>query len=97
MLEIKLVWSSWPQEDSEYYKTELFDNIFYQKLDEYGEIFNGRRQLEKGILLENNKYKNKNNLPFWNVAQDNLHPGSHYHEVKSNEFFNEVIARYENT
>ena len=33
---------------------------------------------------------NKNNLPFWLVARDNLHPGSCFSEFYSNEFLNQI-------
>lgn len=96
MVDIKLVWSFWAQEEYLYYKKESFDSIFYEKLDKDGDPFKSKHVLGRGGPLENGKYENKNKLPFWLIAQDNSHPGTAYHEMKSNEFFNEVIARYEN-
>ena len=96
MVDIKLVWSFWAQEDKKEYITQSFDNIFYEKLDEDGQIFKSKHPFGKNGHLEPSKYKNTNNLPFWLMAQDNTHPGTSYHEMKSNEFFNEVMTRYEN-
>lgn len=96
MADIKLVWSFWAHEDKNEYATQSFDNIFYEKLDKDGQIFKSKNPLGKNGHLQPCKYENKNNLPFWLMAQDNVHPGTSYHEMKSDEFFNEVIARYEN-
>lgn len=96
MLDIKLVWSFWAQEDKKEYIAQSFDNIFYEKLDKDGQIFKSKHPLGKNGHLEPCRYKNTNNLPFWLMAQDNVHPGTSYHEMKSNEFFNEVMTRYEN-
>jgi len=103
LLGINLLWTSWNSVSSDVYQTFDFKNYFQfspdhplsivpPKIGINEKVFKDRlarfKFIDSDIKMLNSL--NKNNLPFWLVARDQLHPGSCFSEFYSNEFLNKI-------
>jgi len=78
MNNIKLYWSSWHQEDREFYNKLPFKRFFNIK--------------EEDILL--NSDTSQKNHPLYRIARDNAHPGLKYSSGLANVFYNIFIEEH---
>jgi hypothetical protein len=78
---IKLYWSSWHKEDSEYYGQLPFKRFFHIK--------------EEEILLHSDN--SQKNHPLYRMARDRAHPGLRYSSGLANVFYNILKEEYDET
>ena len=74
---IKLIWSSWNYEQSKIFKNINFKNFIEMEYP---------KGLNKSSTVPYYG-ENINNIPYWNIARDQSHPGSGYHDIVSKTFF----------
>jgi hypothetical protein len=90
---IKLLWTTWYYPDYDIYKNLEFDNLcptdttFLQADPGFYRIFN---EIEYG---SNYPYNNIDNLPYWSVARDLVHPGTAWTTHITKEFSLEIKKR----
>lgn len=80
---IKLIWSSWNKTCN-----EVFKNIDFNFYFSGSSFFNFDGINDKGLDLEN-----LDNLPYWSVAQDGIHPGSCWNKLVAEDFLQEFLRR----
>jgi len=85
--EVKLVWSTWSDEAHRIYSQLNFNNYVSQ-----GQIEMSRRSEEQKKRKER-FYYNKDNLPYWEIAQDDAHPGTFWTTTISELFYKEARLR----
>jgi len=76
---IKLLWTTWDNEDLLFYKNKKFNNFLFVEPSDIK-------------LMSNNK--NEKNDPFYNIGRDNAHPGLWYSDGLANIFLKEMESRY---
>jgi hypothetical protein len=88
---IKLYWTSWYYPDYKIYKNNNFlslvetDTSFLQANAGYQRMYT---DIEHGVQYP---YMNTNNLPYWDLARDLVHPGTAWTHHISSEFFREYV------
>jgi len=104
---IKLIWSTWPPENQNFYNATGFNNyfLFYAPIEDlYVQPNNVAEKIKNDFYYEKKEYdfklkqinkKNKNNEPYWSSARDGMHYGSFYSEFVADKFFKEFKNRYE--
>lgn len=102
-LNINLAWTSWNMTSSDLYKQFNFNNFFemhfkhtlsivppriFNSSANFKDHLKNKNEYEKNLKMLNDL--NKNNLPFWEVARDYVHPGTCFSEFYSEEFLKEI-------
>jgi hypothetical protein len=82
MAGIKMYWSFWHELDRKVFESIKFDNIVFPSNILY--------PYDKGFGSNEGRYKNVNDLPLWEIAEDKSHPGSAWHEYTANMFLEQV-------
>ena len=86
---IKLIWTTWFQ-----YEIDLYDKLnfkYFMRSDPSFERLRVSRFKYKDMLPF---HENLNNLPYWEIARDDNHPGTAWTTHCSNEFYEEFIKRH---
>jgi len=79
---IKLYFTTW-----EFNQNNIFKNL---EFDSYIESLDLSHLVTNEELTDLYPYKNTEDLPYWNIAQDNSHPGTFWHQAISNLFFERI-------
>lgn len=103
ILNIKLLWTSWNPVSADLYKKFDFKNFFklnfshplslippkiFHSEESFKEWIKHEKEYKKDLKVLNSL--NVNNLPYWTVARDLLHPGTCFSEFYSNEFLKRI-------
>jgi hypothetical protein len=73
---INLLWSCWFEKD--YYLLKSLNFKFLSK------------EYVNSDFKFNNSPENKNNIPYWKIANDGSHPGVFYHDILSKYFYGQI-------
>jgi hypothetical protein len=82
----KLLWSSWHYQELDLYARHPFNN-FMDRSDRHFVQGRCKRFVTKDSLPY---YPNPDNLPYWETARDDNHPGTCFTTHMANEFFTEL-------